>query len=87
MDKEISGRDAFGDALVEVGKENSKIVVLNADLSKATRSYLFAEKFPQRSFNVGIAEQNMMGMASGLSSLGLIPVVCTFCYVCCWKGF
>ncbi len=68
-----SMRTAYGEALVEVGKKNKDIVVLEADLSKATKTVLFAEEFPERFFNIGIAEQNMMSMAAGFASCGKIP--------------
>ena len=73
----ISTRDAFGEELVDMGKEKENIVVLSADLAKATRTSWFARAFPKRFFNVGIAEQNMMGVAAGLSTIGFIPVVST----------
>ena len=73
----ISTRDAFGEGLVDIGKEKENIVVLSADLAKATRASWFAKAFPERFFNVGIAEQNMMGIAAGLSTTGFIPVVST----------
>lgn len=68
-----SMRTAYGEALVEAGKKNNNIVVLEADLSKATKTVLFAEEFPGRFFNIGIAEQNMMSMAAGFASCGKIP--------------
>ncbi len=73
----ISTRDAFGEELVDMGKEKENIVVLSADLAKTTRTSWFAKAFPKRFFNVGIAEQNMMGIAAGLSTTGFIPVVST----------
>ncbi len=73
----ISTRDAFGEELVDIGKKKENIVVLSADLAKATRTSWFAKAFPERFFNVGIAEQNMMGIAAGLSTTGFIPVVST----------
>ena len=76
-DKLISTRDAFGEALLEIGRERKNVVALGADLSKTTRTSLFARAFPGRFFNVGIAEQNMMGIAAGLSTTGFIPVVST----------
>jgi transketolase len=75
---EISLRDIFGDFLVEYGKRNKDIVVLDADLSSSTRTYKFAEEFPNRFFNFGIAEQNMVGAAMGLAISGKIPVVSGF---------
>ena len=73
----MSTRDAYGQVLVEIGKEQKNIVVLNADLSQSTRTSLFAETFPERFFNAGIAEQNMMGVAAGLATTGFTPVVST----------
>jgi len=76
-DKLISTRDAFGETLLEIGKERKDVVVLSADLAKTTRTSLFGKAFPTRFFSVGIAEQNMMGIAAGLSTTGLIPIVST----------
>ena len=63
-------REVFGEALRELGAENEKVVVLDADLSGATRSILFGQAYPDRFFNVGIAEANMIGVAAGLASAG-----------------
>lgn len=71
-------RDIFGEYLVKVGNTNENIVVLDCDLSSSTRTYKFAKKFPDRFFNVGIAEQNMIGVALGLAISGKIPVVSGF---------
>ncbi|MEZ7890899.1 MAG: transketolase family protein [Candidatus Wallbacteria bacterium] len=71
-------RQGYGEALVELGAANPKVVVLDADLSKSTMTYMFAEKYPERFFNMGIAEQNLMCTAGGLSSCGLIPFASTF---------
>jgi len=71
-------RDAYGNALVALGHEDSRLVVLDADLSSSTRTAIFAKKFPGRFFNLGVAEQNMMGVAAGLSAGGKIPFVSTF---------
>lgn len=76
--KEKSLRDTFGDYLVEIGKENENIVVLNADLSYSTRTHKFANKYPERFFNMGIAEQNMVGVSLGLAISGKIPIVSGF---------
>jgi len=78
LDKKIATRQSYGEALAELGKENDKIVVLDADLSGATKTGIFAKQFPERFFNVGIAEQNMMGVAAGMSTSGFIPYVSTF---------
>jgi len=71
-------RDAYGETLVELGRENPDIVVLDADLSSSTRTSLFAKEFPERFFNVGIAEANMMGIAAGLAHSGKIVFASTF---------
>lgn len=71
-------RDFYGKTLLELGRENPKIVVLDADLSESTRTYLFAKEFPERFFECGIAEADMIGIAAGLSIVGFIPFVSTF---------
>ena len=71
-------RQSFGEALARLGAENSKIVVLDADLSKSTKSDLFAKKFPERFFEMGIQEANMIGVASGLAFTGKLPFLCSF---------
>lgn len=69
--RELSSiREAYGKTLVALGKENSDIVVLDADLSRSTMTYLFAQEFPQRFFDCGIAEQNMMSISAGLAASG-----------------
>jgi transketolase len=75
-------RAAFGDALLELGARDDRIVALDADLSKSTMSVHFAKKFPERAFNLGIAEQNMIGVGAGLALAGRIPFVSSFaCFV------
>lgn len=71
-------RDGFGEELVNLGRENKKIVVLSGDLEDATRTEYFKKEFPDRFFNMGIAEQDMVGTAAGLSSHDLIPFVTSF---------
>lgn len=71
-------RESFGEALLELGKENDKIVVLDADLASSTKTNLFAKEFPKRFFEMGIAEQNMMATAAGLASCGKIAFASTF---------
>jgi len=71
-------RKAYGETLVEVGIDNKNIVVLDADLSSSTQTKLFAKQFPNRFFNCGIAEQDMLATAAGLASQGKIPFVSTF---------
>lgn len=80
-------RDAYGETLVEIGKVNRDIVVLDADLSKSTKSALFSEKFPDRFFNVGIQEANLAGVAAGLASCGKIPFASSFASFLVSKGF
>ncbi len=71
-------RDGFGEGLLILGEKNPKVVVLCADLSKSTRASLFKDRFPERFFQFGVAEQNMMGAAAGMSLAGYIPFVCTY---------
>lgn len=71
-------RQSYGEALLELGKENEKIVVFDADLSTATKTKLFAEEFPNRFFDMGIAEQNMISTAAGMATCGKIPYASTF---------
>lgn len=71
-------RDAFGEELVELGRKNRKVVVLSGDLEDATRAEYFKKEFPERFFNLGIAEQDILGTAVGLSLDGLIPFACSF---------
>lgn len=78
MTKAMATRDAYGEALKELGKLNKNIVVLDADLSKSTKTIVFKEEFPERFFDVGISEQNLMGIAAGLSTCGKIPFASTF---------
>jgi transketolase len=73
-----ASRDAFGDALVRLGETHPELVVLDADLSESTRSGKFAKKFPQRFFQMGIAEANMIGTAAGLALGGKVPFCCSF---------
>lgn len=76
--KDMATRDAYGITLVELGKKNPKIVVLDADLSCSTKTSLFAKSFPDRFFNMGVSEQDMMGTAAGLALAGKIPFASTF---------
>ena len=71
-------RESYGEALLELGKENENVVVLDADLSTATKTNMFAKEFPNRFFDMGIAEANMMGTAAGLATCGKIPFASTF---------
>lgn len=74
----FSARDAFGQALVSLGSVDTRIVVLDADLASSTKAQMFADVFPERFFQVGIAEQNMVGIAAGLAMMGYIPFTSTF---------
>ncbi|MBZ4645921.1 MAG: transketolase [Petroclostridium sp.] len=71
-------RDAYGEVLVKIGRENKNVVVLDADVASSSKSILFGKEFPDRFFNVGIAEANMAAMAAGLATTGKIPFVNTF---------
>lgn len=74
----ISMRDAFGEAIAELGKTNSKILALTADLGSSIRLDKFAREFPDRFFNVGVAEANMIGLAAGMALEGFIPFCTSF---------
>jgi transketolase len=74
----VSGRDAFGKALLELAEQNEKVVALTADLAEAIRVHWFAEKYPERFYQIGIAEQDMIGTAAGLALAGLVPFATTF---------
>lgn len=74
----IATRDAYGKALLELGKRRQDIVVLDADLSKSTKTEEFAKAFPERFFNIGISEQDMIGTAAGLALTGKVPFASTF---------
>lgn len=76
--KKIATRESYGNALVELGKENPNVVVLDADLAAATKTGVFKKEFPERHIDCGIAECNMMGMGAGLAASGMIPFVSTF---------
>ena len=78
MSEKIATREAYGKALVELGASNDKIVVLDADLAGATMTKFFKAAYPDRFFDCGIAECNMMDVAAGLSTMGLIPFCSTF---------
>jgi transketolase len=73
-----ASRAAFGEAIVELGAKDPRIVTLDADLSKSTMTVAFGKKFPDRAFNLGIAESNMIGIGAGLALTGKIPFVCSF---------
>ena len=74
----VNPRNAYGEALIELGRKHPELVVLDADLSKSTKTIMFAKKYPDRFFEMGIAEANMMSTAAGLASCGKLPFVSTF---------
>ncbi len=78
MSDKIATRESYGNALVELGKVNDKVYVLDADLAGATKTGIFKKAFPDRHIDCGIAECNMMGIAAGLSTTGLIPFCSSF---------
>ena len=80
----LATRDAYGQALLELGRIDPKIVVLDGDLSASTKTNLFAKEFPDRFFNVGVAEANLVGLAGGLAQAGKIPFISSFaCFMVC----
>jgi len=83
----IATRDAYGNTLVALGRENDRVVVLDADLSGSTKTGVFAKEFPQRFFNAGIAEANMVGMAAGLAAGGMLPFASTFAVFAAGRAF
>ena len=87
MADKIATRASYGRALVELGAENPDIVVLDADLSGSTQTKKFAEKYPERFFNAGIAEENMVGMAAGLALSGKIPFCSSFAMFATGRAF
>lgn len=81
LSKEIElrgARDGYGDGLVELGEKDKNVVVLTADLAESTRAQKFGDKYPERFFEVGVAEQNMMGISAGLALAGKIPYVSSY---------
>ncbi len=83
----IATRDSYGNAVKELAKENKDIVVLDADLAAATKTCVFAKEYPDRHFNCGIAEGNMMVVAAGMSTMGLVPFVSTFAMFAAGRAF
>ncbi len=78
VDKKIATRQSYGEALKQLGEENKDIVVLDADLSQATKTNIFAKEFPERFFDMGISEQDMIATAAGFATCGKIPYASTF---------
>lgn len=87
MAKTLATREAYGEILKELGDRNPAIVVLDADLSKSTKTAVFGKAHPDRFINVGIAEQNMMGIAAGFATCGRIPFVSTFAMFATGRAF
>lgn len=86
MAGKIAIRDAFGEALLELGKVNDKVVALDADVGGSTKSAVFGKEYPHRYFNVGISEMNMVSMSAGLAMEGYIPFVNTFAVFLTTRG-
>jgi len=80
-------RDAYGEALRDLGALHPEIVVLDADLAKSTKSAMFGEAYPDRFFNVGIQEANLVGMAGGMASCGKVPFISSFACFVMLKGY
>ena len=76
--KKIATRDSYGNGLLELGRDHLDVVVLDADLSAATKTGVFRKAYPQRHFNCGIAEGNMVAAAAGMAAMGLVPFASTF---------
>ena len=87
MAKKIATREAYGKALAALANENKNIVVLDADLSKSTKTADFKKACPERFINMGIAEGNMMSVAAGLSTCGKIPFASTFAMFAAGRAF
>ena len=87
MSNKIATREAYGKALVKLGKINDDVVVLDADLSKSTKTNDFYKAYPDRFFNMGIAEQNLVGAACGFAAAGKIPFASTFAMFATGRAF
>ena len=87
MAEKIATREAYGKALLEFGAKNENIVVFDADLAEATKTCLFKKEFPERFFDCGIAENNMLSVAAGISTTGKIPFVSTFAMFAAGRSF
>lgn len=86
-EERIATRESYGKTLVELGKENENVVVLDADLAGATKTNLFAKEYPERFLDMGIAEANMLGTAAGLATCGKIPYASTFAVFAAGRGY
>ncbi len=85
--KKVATRDSYGNALVELGHENKNLIVLDADLAAATKTGIFKKVYPERHIDCGIAESNMVGIAAGLATTGMIPFVSTFAMFAAGRAF
>ncbi len=85
--KKIATRDSYGNALVEIGKEQDNLVVLDADLAEATKTGVFKKAYPERHIDCGIAEANMTGIAAGLATCGKVPFISTFAMFAAGRAF
>ena len=85
--KKIATRESYGNALVEVGKEHEDLIVLDADLAGATKTNIFKKAFPERHWDIGIAEANMTGIAAGLATCGKVPFISTFAMFAAGRNF
>ena len=85
--KKTATRDAYGKALAELGAEHENLVVLDADLAGATKTAVFQKAFPDRHFDCGIAESNMIRMAAGLATTGLVPFASSFAMFAAGRAF
>ena len=85
--KKIATRESYGNALVEVGKEHEDLIVLDADLAGATKTNIFKKAFPERHWDIGIAEANMTGIAAGLATCGKVPFISSFAMFAAGRNF
>ena len=85
--KKIATRDSYGNALAELGKEHADLVVFDADLAGATKTSTFQKAFPDRHFDCGIAEANMIDVAAGASTMGLVPFASSFAMFAAGRAF
>lgn len=85
--KKIATRESYGNALVELGKEHENLIVLDADLAGATKTDIFREAFPERHWDIGIAEANMTGIAAGLATCGKVPFISSFAMFAAGRNF
>ena len=85
--KKVATRDSYGNALVELGKEHDDLIVLDADLAGATKTGVFKKAFPERHWDIGIAEANMTGIAAGVAACGKVPFISSFAMFAAGRGF